>query len=288
MNDLTSSRTFEDGQEYRYTEQDFEAIATMVHAHAGICMPEGKAMLIYSRLAKFLREKELRSFAEYVNIIRNDSAERARAIEALTTNHTKFFREIHHFDHFEQHLRRGYVDRVARGERLRIWSSAASSGEEIYSLAMCLLGTDMAEARRICEGDVALLATDLAEHVLRTAETGIYPASLKGDIPARYAQPWTRSEGQRFTVAQPLRNLIRFRRLNLLNAWPIKGQFDLILCRNVMIYFDEPTKELLLKRLADQLVPGGILYIGHSERLVGPAAQQLVSVGQTIYRKGAA
>jgi len=288
MTDLSIRRTLEDGQEYPYTAQDFEAIATMVHAHAGICMPEGKAMLIYSRLAKLLREKDLRSFADYVEIIRNDSAERARAIEALTTNHTKFFREIHHFEHFEQHLRRGYVDRLARGERLRIWSSAASSGEEIYSLAMCLLGTDPAEARRIGEGDVALLATDLAEHVIRTAEAAVYPASLKGDIPARYAQAWTRSEGQRFTIAQPVRDLIRFRRLNLLNAWPIKGQFDLILCRNVMIYFDEPTKELLLKRLADQLAPGGFLYIGHSERLVGPATHQLASVGQTIYRKGAA
>lgn len=281
----TATSQLADGREYPFTQSDFDAIATMVHAHAGICLSEGKSTLVYSRLAKALRKQGIRSFANYVEIIRNDPAERARAIEALTTNHTKFFREIHHFEHFEQHVRGPFLERLSRGERIRAWSSAASSGEEIYSLAMCLLGTDKAEAQRIANADVALLATDLAEQVLRTGAAGVYPAALKADIPARYAGVWTRSEGTGFIVAKPVRDLVRFRRLNLLDTWPIAGQFDLILCRNVMIYFDEPTKELLLKRLADQLLPGGILYIGHSERLVGPATRQLVSIGQTIYRK---
>lgn len=281
---------FDGPQEYPFTRADFDAIAKMVHAHSGICLAEGegKAMLVYSRLSKRLRRGGVTSFADYVDIIRQDAAERALAVEALTTNHTKFFREIHHFEHFEKHVRPVLVRRIQQGDRVRIWSSASSSGEEIYSLAMCLLGTNKSEALRILQGDVALLATDLSEQVLTTAERGVYPANLRADIPARYADLWTSATGGDFAVAKQLRDLVRFRKLNLLNAWPIKGQFDLILCRNVMIYFDEPTKELLLKRLADQLRPGGILYIGHSERLSGPAASQLVSAGQTIYRKGAA
>jgi chemotaxis protein methyltransferase CheR len=279
---------FGDQHEYPYTRDDFATIAAMVHAHAGICMPETKAMLIYSRLTKLVRETGLTSFADYVHFIRSDAGERARAIEALTTNHTKFFREIHHFDHFEQHVRPALVDRLTTGGRVRLWSSAASSGEEPYSLAMTLLGCDKAEARQITQGDIAMLGTDLAEHVLRTAEQGIYPAGAGIDIPDRYARIWTRQDEGGLTIARPLRSLVRFRKLNLLNAWPMKGRFDVIFCRNVMIYFDEPTKELLLRRLSDHLVPGGYLYIGHSERLIGAAAEQFSSMGQTIYRKDAA
>jgi chemotaxis protein methyltransferase CheR len=279
---------FGDQNEYTYTHDDFGAIAAMVHAHAGICMPETKAMLIYSRLTKLVRERGFSDFARYVELIRTDTGERARAIEALTTNHTKFFREIHHFEHFEQHVRPGLVARLIAGGRVRLWSSAASSGEEPYSLGMTMLGTDKAKARKIAESDLALLGTDLAGHVLRTAAEGVYPANAADDIPDRYARIWTRQEGANLAIAKPLKDLIRFRKLNLLNSWPIKGQFDVIFCRNVMIYFDEPTKELLLRRLSDQLVSGGYLYIGHSERLIGSTATLLTSIGQTIYRKGKA
>lgn len=274
-----------DQHEYPYTREDFHAIAAMVHAHSGICMPESKATLIYSRLTKLVRERGIADFAQYVDIIRSDTSERARAIEALTTNHTKFFREIHHFDHFEQHVRPMLVDRLIAGGRVRLWSSAASSGEEPYSLAMTMLGADKGRARQIAEGDIALLGTDLAGHVLRTAAEGVYPAAAADDIPDRYANFWTRVDGARLMIAKPLKDMIRFRKLNLLNSWPIKGKFDVIFCRNVMIYFDEPTKELLLRRLSDQLVAGGYLYIGHSERLIGSAAPLFTSIGQTIYRK---
>jgi chemotaxis protein methyltransferase CheR len=276
---------FGDQHEYPYTHDDFEAIAAMVHAHSGICMTESKAMLIYSRLTKLLRERGIADFAQYVDLIRTDTSERARAIEALTTNHTKFFREIHHFDHFEEHVRPVLANRLIAGGRVRLWSSAASSGEEPYSLAMTMLGADKNKARQIAEGDIALLGTDLAGHVLRIAAEGVYPAAAADDIPDRYASIWTRLDGASMTIAKSLKNMIRFRKLNLLNSWPIKGQFDVIFCRNVMIYFDEPTKELLLRRLSDQLVPGGYLYIGHSERLIGSAATSFTSIGQTIYRK---
>ncbi len=281
-------RQFDGPHEYAYTPADFAAIATMVHAHAGICLPESKAMLIYSRLTKLLRERGAPSFADYVELIRGDAKERARAIEALTTNHTKFFREIHHFDHFAEHVRAGLIDRLLGGGRVRMWSSASSSGEEPYSLAMALLGEDRAAAPRLAGTDIAILGTDLAAHVLRTAEGGLYAADQRQDMPARMAAAWTMVNGPQMRIAQPVRDLCRFRKLNLLHAWPMKAQFDVIFCRNVMIYFDEPTKELLLKRLADQLAPGGYLYLGHSERLIGGTADRFRAIGQTIYRKEAA
>lgn len=271
--------------EIPYTERDFEAISRMVHAHSGICLPEGKAMLVYSRLSRNVREASARSFAEYVELIRKDAGERGRAIEALTTNHTKFFREDHHFVHFEAEVRPVLIERLARRERVRIWSSAASSGEEIYSLAMVLLGTDRREAKAIASGDIALLATDLSENVLTVAREGRYPAIAAADIPDKYHDLWAHRRGGEIEMDRALRDLVRFRKLNLLNPWPINGQFDLILCRNVMIYFDEATKEALLSRLTDQLAPGGYLYIGHSERLVGESASRLRSMGQTIYWK---
>jgi len=117
--------------ELPYARADFQAIAKMVHAHAGICLPDGKAMLVYSRLARLVRESGLTGFADYVELIRRDAAERGRAIEALTTNHTKFFREDHHFHHFEEVVRPGLVERVRRGGRARMWSCAATIGEEV-------------------------------------------------------------------------------------------------------------------------------------------------------------
>jgi chemotaxis protein methyltransferase CheR len=271
--------------EIPYGTADFEAISAMVHAHAGICLPEGKAMLVYSRLSKLVRESGLSSFADYVALIRKETGERGRAIEALTTNHTKFFREDHHFHHFEQDVRPEMLARLQRGERVRMWSSASSSGEEIYSLAMVLLGADRASGRRILQSDLALLATDLSEQVIGVGMEGRYPAMIAADIPQKYRDAWTTAQGDNVQIAKEVRDLVRFRKLNLLNPWPIKGLFDVIFCRNVMIYFDEPTKELLLRRLADQLAPGGYLYIGHSERLLGDTVSRFASIGQTIYRK---
>ncbi len=271
--------------EIPYTGRDFGAISRMVHAHSGICLPEGKAMLVYSRLARHVREASLSNFSDYVELIQKDATERARAIESLTTNHTKFFREDHHFLHFEAEVRPAMLKRLAQRERVRIWSSAASSGEEIYSLAMVLLGTDRREAKAIANSDIALLGTDLSENVLSVGKAGRYPAVAASDIPDKYLDLWAHRRGAQIEIDSTLRDLVRFRKLNLLNPWPINGQFDLILCRNVMIYFDDATKETLLSRLTDHLAPGGYLYIGHSERLIGECASRLRSIGQTIYWK---
>ena len=283
MNDMTH-RPF-DGREYPYTQQDFAAVSAMVHAHSGICLPQTKTMLVYSRLAKLVRERGLRDFASYIDLIRRDPAERQRAIEAMTTNHTKFFREDHHFHQFERDVRTGLIDRLDAGGRVRMWCAAASTGEEPYSLAMSLLGSDRSEGRVIAGADVAILGTDLSGSVLDVARRGLYPAALASDIPLDLRQTWTRTSNGTLAIAPMLREMVRYRRLNLLNAWPMRGKFDIIFCRNVMIYFDEPTRERLVERLVDQLAPGGYLYIGHSERIGGAASSRLRPIGQTVYRK---
>jgi chemotaxis protein methyltransferase CheR len=267
------------------TRQDFDVIARMVHAHSGIFLSDAKTQLVYSRLAKFLREHRLTHFSQYVEMLQNDSNERKRAVYALTTNHTRFFREDHHFDHMTETLRPLLLQRIAAGKPVRLWSSASSSGEESYSMAMTLLGTDRSDASRILNGNVAILATDLAPHVVATAKAGRYPAAQASDIPDRYARPWTSMSGDHLVMGPEIQKLVSFRQLNLLDEWPLKGKFDAIFCRNVMIYFDEPTKARLIERFHDQLVPQGFLYIGHSERLVGPATDRFVTAGQTIFRR---
>lgn len=285
MNALSARGAFEGGADFDYKLEDFRALSKLVYADAGIVMPEGKAMLIYSRLTKFLRERGCATFAEYIRILSLDSDERRRAINALTTNHTKFFRENHHFQHFAREVRPALVKRALAGERVRMWSAGCSSGEEVYSLIMTLLGEDKALAQRIAAADIALLASDLADHVITTGKAATYPAAAAEEMPPRLKQNWVKADGPNIVMSETVQRLVRFRRLNLLGDWPLKGMFDIIFCRNVMIYFDEPTKAKLLDRLCAALEPGGYLYIGHSERLVGPAAQFCEPVGPTIYRK---
>ena len=271
--------------EFVYTQADFEVVSALIHAHAGIVMPREKAMLIFSRFTKLLRARGMRVFSDYVELIRHDAAERKIALESLTTNHTAFFREVHHFHHFEEHVRDALIEKLAAKKRVRLWSSAASTGEEVYSLALTLLGTNNQVARQILSGDLAILATDLAQHCIDAGMRGQYPVTTLKDIPGPLASLWTTTAGSSFTIDKRIRDLVRFRRLNLLDPWPIKQQFDVIFCRNVMIYFDEPTKETLLHRLTDHLLRDGILYIGHSERVPPSVQERLAPVGQTTFRK---
>ncbi|WP_380877768.1 chemotaxis protein methyltransferase [Sphingomonas sp. DBB INV C78] len=273
---------------FPFAREDFEAIAAMVHSHAGIVLTEGKAMLVYARLGKLVRARGLDNFRAYVALLRNDRDERARAIEALTTNHTKFFRENHHFEHFAAQVRPALLTKAARREKVRLWSAGSSSGEEVHSLMLTLLGADPQEARAIRNGDVVALASDLNAQVLETGRRGLYPTATAQEIPMALRSAWTDMQSDGVQMRDGVRELIRFRQLNLLHEWPIQGRFDVVFCRNTMIYFDEPTKARLISRIAEKLAPGGYLYIGHSERLVGPAANDFQSVGQTIYRKVAA
>lgn len=271
-----------------YAEKDFRAISEIAHAEAGIVLPQGKAMLVYSRLSPLVRNSGCATFASYVMRIREDATERQKAICALTTNHTFFYREAHHFEHFAAEVRPGFVDRLRRGGKVRLWSAGSSSGEETWSLLMTFLGGDRSEGLDIAKRDVRLLASDIATHALTKAREATYRTEDLKPVPDGLKRNWTNVTGEDANIAPEIQQLARFRALNLLGDWPMKGQFDVIFCRNVMIYFDNPTKERLVARFAEKLVPGGWLYIGHSERVTGAALGHLSSAGPTIYRKRSA
>ncbi len=273
-----------------YSAQDFAAVSEIAHREAGIVLAEGKAMLVYSRLAPLVRDSGCATFGSYILRIREDAAERNRAIMALTTNHTFFYREAHHFAHFAETVRPGMIARLARGEKARLWSAGSSSGEETWSLLMTLLGPDRAAGERIAHGDVRLLGSDIAAHALRKAEAARYRAEDLKPVPEALTRAWAAPlpGSDDMEIAPTVRAMARFRTLNLLGQWPMQGKFDVIFCRNVMIYFDNPTKERLVARFADALVPGGWLYVGHSERVTGQALQTLTSAGPTIYRRSEA
>lgn len=265
---------------------DFRAIAAIMQAEARISLSPQKATLVRSRLARRLRIRELTSFGDYISLVGRDAAERKIMIEALTTNHTHFFREGHHFDHLRSDLIPALRARSS-GQPVRIWSSASSSGEEVYSIAMCLLGKDNHEAQWARQGNVRLLATDISSEMVAATRKGIYDAEAAAAIPEPYRRLWTRNADGKVAMSEDARALVSALELNLFDRWPMQRQFDAIFCRNVMIYFDEVAKAELETRLIDQLVPGGILYIGHSERLVGPNRDIMIPCGQTIYRKPA-
>ncbi len=266
-----------------YGAADFKAVSEIAYAEAGIVLNEGKAMLVYSRLAPLVRDSGCATFGSYIMRIREDAAERNRAIMALTTNHTFFNRESHHFDHFAETVRPILIAQLARREKVRLWSAGSSSGEETWSLLMTLLGPDRDAGLKIAKGDLRLLGSDIADHALRKAEAARYRAEDLKVLPEALSRIWSRTDGEFAEIAPEVKALARFRTLNLLGDWPMQGQFNVIFCRNVMIYFDGPTKERLVARFAKALVPGGYLYVGHSERVTGSALDMLMPCGPTIY-----
>ena len=265
-----------------YGPQDFAAVAEMVRKEAGIVLPPGKAMLVYSRLAPLVRVSGLGTFSAYLAAIAQDAAARRKA---LTTNHTFFYREEHHFTHFATVVRPRLTALLAQGGAVRMWSAGCSSGEEVWSLVMTLLGPDKREGKMLAKRDVRVLASDIADHALDRAAAANYEAKGLDAVPADLRETWTRPSGTDLTIAPELRDLVQFRRLNLHGEWPMRRRFQVTFCRNVMIYFDQPTKERLVARFAEQIEPGGFLYIGHSERVSGPAEALFESVGPTIYRR---
>jgi chemotaxis protein methyltransferase CheR len=271
-----------------YNPADFAAISKLVYAGAGIVLAPTKSMLVYSRIAPLVRATNSATFAAYIERLEADPAERARAIEALTTNHTFFYREAHHFEHFAAEARPTLVRQAQAGQPVRLWSAGCSSGEETWSLVLTLLGSDRAEGQRLAASDTLVLATDLNTQVLARAGAASYRAEELAAIPAELRGPWSLTTGDSAQIGPEARGLVRFRTLNLQGEWPLSRPFDVIFCRNVMIYFDQPTKDRLVARLVDQLKPGGYLYIGHSERATGPAEGLLTQVGPTIYQRRAA
>ena len=273
--------------EFLFTEDDFKKIAQILHSHAGIALAEGKAALVYSRLAKRLRSLGLRSFREYCALVEDKQGvdERQAMMAALTTNVTRYFREPHHFDHLRDVVMPKLVDRARRGGRIRLWSAACSNGQEPYSMAITVLQA-LPEAANL---DVKILATDIDPNMVAEGRAGIYREDAITPVPLDLRRKWfKKAAGGAWEVADELRTLVSFRELNLIGDWPMKGKFDVIFCRNVVIYFDEPTQERIWSRFAPLLEPGGTLYIGHSERVSGPGASLFETTGLTTYSvKGA-
>lgn len=267
--------------EYTLTDGNFRTIAETLEDCAGIALPASKRTLVYSRLVKRLRAVGVRSFTDYCDLITRDKDEQRRMIEALTTNTTSFFREPHHFQHLTAELDTHLARSANAGGALRLWSAACSSGEEPYSIALTVLQS-IPNARNL---DIKILATDINSTVIERASKGQYSAESLETMPAavrkKYFEPVAGST--ELQVRPDARDLIRFGVLNLQGPWPMKGRFDCIFCRNVMIYFSPETQERLWLRFADQLKPDGTLYIGHSERVTGPAAQVLTPAGPTTY-----
>ncbi|RDS78365.1 protein-glutamate O-methyltransferase CheR [Alteriqipengyuania lutimaris] len=272
-------------EEARLDQRDFAKVAAIVDREARIALPPTKATLVFSRLSRRLRERGMATFRDYLALVEKDAEERATMVEALTTNHTHFFRESHHFDHFREFVLGELHGRARAGEAVRLWSAGSSSGEEVYSLVMCMLGKSRSEARWALDANVRVLATDLSARVVATAARAVYSEATVKPIPEEYRRQWLRQEGADFAVVDDARRLVTARELNLFGEWPMRQQYDVIFCRNVMIYFDDAATSDLIARFARLLRPGGYLYIGHSERLIGPGAEVLTPCGQTIYRK---
>jgi chemotaxis protein methyltransferase CheR len=272
--------------EFVFTAEDFRHIAQTLHAHAGIALSEGKAALVYSRLAKRLRLLGLRSFRDYCALIEGVEGvdERQAMTAALTTNVTRFYREPHHFDHLRDKVMPELAARARAGGRVRLWSAACSNGQEPYSMALTVLDV-LPEAADL---DVRILATDIDPNMVAEGAAGIYSEELLSPVPAsgrKHFDPVAARPGL-FSADETLRRLVSFRELNLIGEWPMKGKFDVIFCRNVVIYFNDATQEMVWSRFTPMMNPGATLYIGHSERVSGPAVSQLQTCGLTAYRLG--
>jgi chemotaxis protein methyltransferase CheR len=269
-------------REFNFSDADFRGLVQAAYEYAGISLADSKRNLVYSRLSRRLRALNLQTFSEYRQYLAETQGERESFINAISTNLTKFFRESHHFDHFRENIAEPF-NNARPGTRLRVWSAGCSSGEEPHTIAVVL----KREIRDIERHDVRILATDIDTEVIARGSRGEYPANSLDEVPRQYQQyfsPVEGGKGDNVAVDRGARSLIAFKRLNLMEQWPFSGTFDAIFCRNVMIYFDGPTKANLIERFTQKVKPGGFLYIGHSESLNG-IHPGLKLVGRTIYRR---
>lgn len=257
--------------------QAYDSIRELLHSVSGIKLGAGKQELVKSRVGRRLRALGMASFDEYVGRLAHDRDELGRMVDVLTTNKTFFFREPAHFDFIVEH---GLPAWRRAGRRLRAWSAGCSTGEEPYTLCMVL-----AEALGdFGAWDTRILATDISPRVLEAARAGVYADGALDGVPAGRRARFFEPSPAGARVRGELRERVHFARLNLLGHWPMRGPFDVIFCRNVMIYFDEPTRTRLVTRFRELLAPGGWLLIGHSESL-GAAPRGFRPVKPSTYAR---
>ncbi len=272
-------------REFEFTDASFERIRQFVSEHTGIVLTEAKKNMVYGRLSKRIRKGRFDTFDEFCDALEaGDEDEQEFMINAITTNLTAFFREQHHFDFLADTLVPQIMEQNKHSKRLRIWSAGCSTGEEPYSIAITL----QESLPDIEQWDVKILATDLDANVVAHGKKGVYREDRITGLPEEIIQRWFKrgkgdNEGM-VRVHPELQKMITFKRLNLLHEWPMKGPFDLMFCRNVVIYFDKETQKVLFDRYADILIPEAHLFIGHSETLY-KVSDRFESLGHTIYRK---
>lgn len=282
--DLNGGGSWE--REFIITDKDFQVLRQLVNYYTGINLSESKRELVYSRLAGRLRKNNLRKFSDYCRLLQEDSEGEEVTFfrNAITTNLTSFFREQHHFDYLNKTILPSYKSGSSPVKRFRVWSAGCSTGEEPYSIAMVLK-----ESRHLpADCDMKILATDIDSSVLGTAIDGAYASERVQQIPSHRLKKWFLSKRARrdgkLQISGELKKHIAFRELNLMREWPMKGPFDIIFCRNVLIYFSKPTQRILIERFANLLSENGYLFIGHSESLFR-ISDRFKLVGQTIYQK---
>lgn len=283
-----SSQTRQRDSSLELSTTDFDAIASLALREFGLSLPQSKRQLVQSRLSRRVRALNLPGFDAYTSLLQGSrgGAERDELLSALTTNVTKFFREIHHFEVLMDEVMPELVARARKGERIRIWSAGCSSGQEPYSIALTALKCDP----RIGQTNFKILATDIDPAIIKKSQTAIYREDEIDGVPQSFFRPTDivrnldRHDGS-FTVSADVRSLVTFGVINLISNLPFSGAFNIIFCRNVAIYFDRPTQRLVWARFANLLPVDGKLFIGHSERIGKSDRPDLEPDGITIYRK---
>lgn len=270
-------------REFRFTVDDFNFLRKLSNEHSGIQVPDERFDMFYSRLSKRVRKLGLIDFKEYCQYLKEyPEHEFTEFINSITTNLTAFFREIHHFDYLRDAVIPEVMKRNKATKQIRVWSAGCSTGEEPYTLAMILLDNVPAD------WDIKILATDLDTNVLQTAMDGVYSEERVTDLSEEILKRWFMrgkdAQGGLVKVRPQLQKIIQFKKLNLMQDWPMKCHFDFIFCRNVLIYFDRDTKALLASKYAKMLASRSWLFIGHSESL-NQLSNEFDLVATTTYKK---
>lgn len=283
MSEVLANFPEQDFAPYPITTEQFDYLRDLARSQAGISLAEHKRNMVQRRVARRIAHFKFSGFEAYCDFLKSveGAAEIEHFINALTTNKTEFFRENHHFEH----LGKVVLPELAKSaqKRIRVWSAGCSSGQEPYSIAITML----ASVPNVDMLDAKILATDIDTDILARAARGVYPMAELSSIPEGiHKSCFTPSADMpdQCRVAPALQKLIAFRHLNLHGDWPMQGPFDVIFCRNVVIYFDKPTQRRLFDRFADLLSPNGFLYIGHSESLF-KVSDRFQFEGQSIYKK---
>lgn len=269
-----------------FNDAVFERIVAFARQEAGLTLTTAKRNMVQSRLARHLAKSGCATYAELLENAKSNAEANDKLISTLTTNVSSFFRESHHFQAFQEQILPGLIAKAKSGHPVRIWSAGCSTGQEAYSIAMVArsLESDLQNF------DLRILATDIDRQVLERARRGSYAMNELASIPDQYRK-FATAQGQAdasvWSIDEATKALVSFKQLNLIGDWPMKKQFDVIFCRNVLIYFDKTTQASLWPRFENSLIPNGWLFLGHSERIHDAARHGFNSTGVTIYQKAA-